>query len=450
MRRKGPSPSLRSFRVKIISQSLRPKTWSLAALGIGLYVLGLAVGGSGAVGDRIARADEPAKATTYRDDLEFLARHTQVVELTDGAGARVAICPEYQGRVMTSTCAGPEGPSFGWINRRFIEEGRQDRHFNNYGGEDRFWLGPEGGQFALWFAPGAQQVLANWITPPGLNDGPFRIVSRAQDPYYRLTRRMQLLNASGTRFDLDVTRDVRLLKAHDFSSLFGEEAAALLGKSDVRVVGFVTDNTITNRGDAMSEETGLISIWTLGMFPPGDRTYIIIPYVAGDEADLGPVVNADYFGSVPPERLRVTPQAILFHGDGKYRSKIGVVPARARPMCGSIDFQRGVLTLVHYTLPDDPASALYVNNLWDLPQEEPYAGDALNSYNDGPPEPGAESLGGFYELETLSPARPLARGESLSHRHRTFHIQADADSLARLARLVLGVDLNDVAAAFSE
>ncbi len=94
-------------------------------------------------------------------------------------------------------------------------------------------------------------------------------------------------------------------------------------------------------------------------------------------------------------------------------------------MLGSIDFQAGVLTLVHFTMPDDPDRADYMNNMWGVPQPQPYVGDVANSYNDGPPAPGKKGLGAFYEIESLSPARPLATGESLVHRHRTIHIQAD-------------------------
>ena len=394
--------------------------------------------------------DEPQRATSYRNDLEFLARYTRVLELTDGGEARIAICPEYQGRVMTSTCAGLDGPSFGWINRDFIEAAEENKHFNNFGGEDRFWLGPEGGQFALWFAPGAEQVLDNWITPPGLNQGPFRVTSGTNDPYYRLARRMELLNASGSSIALDVTRDVRLLNAGDFTRLFGEEAAGILIDARAGWVGFATDNQIANWGAALTREGGLVSIWILGMFQPGERTYIILPYRAGEEAELGPIVNADYFGPVPDERLKVIPSAILFHGDGNFRSKIGVTPQRAWAVCGSIDFDANVLTLVHYSLPDDAADQMYVNNLWDLPQAEPFFGDALNSYNDGPPEPGAQSLGGFYELETLSPAREMAPGDTLTHSHRTFHIQAELPVLARLAKVILGVKLDDVQVAFAK
>ena len=73
----------------------------------------------------------------------------------------------------SSSLAGGDGASFGWLNRRFIAEGGEDVHFNNYGGEERFWLGPEGGQFALWFADGEPFDVAHWKTPSGFNTGPF-------------------------------------------------------------------------------------------------------------------------------------------------------------------------------------------------------------------------------------------------------------------------------------
>ena len=46
--------------------------------------------------------------------------------------------------------------------------------------------------------------------------------------------------------------------------------------------------------------------------------------------------------------------------------------------------------------------------------------------------------------ESLSPAAALQPGESLEHRHRTVHVQADPQTLARLAREILGVELEQV------
>ena len=46
---------------------------------------------------------------TFGDDVAFLREHTDIIVLSDAAGAaQVAVVPEYQGRVMTSTAAGAD------------------------------------------------------------------------------------------------------------------------------------------------------------------------------------------------------------------------------------------------------------------------------------------------------------------------------------------------------
>ena len=86
---------------------------------------------------------------TFGDALAFLREHTDVILLAAG-DAQVAVVAEYQGRVMTSTSGGADGPSYGWINREAIASGERQPHINVFGGEDRFWLGPEGGQFSIF------------------------------------------------------------------------------------------------------------------------------------------------------------------------------------------------------------------------------------------------------------------------------------------------------------
>jgi hypothetical protein len=81
--------------------------------------------------------------------------------------------------------------------------------------------------------------------------------------------------------------------------------------------------------------------------------------------------------------------------------------------------------------------------MWEL-QDRPFAGDVVNSYNDGPPAPGARPLGPFYELETSSPAALLAPGESISHVHRTFHLTGPREELDRISRRVLEVSIESV------
>ena len=380
---------------------------------------------------------------SYGEAREFLAKHTELVELTNGDGARVAVCPEWQGRVMTSTCGGMEGLSFGFVNDEFITAGKPNPHFNNYGAEERLWLSPEGGQFSLWFEPGKPQNLDNWFTPPAFNEGAWKVVSAANEPL-RMAATMKLQNTSGTQFHLDVSRGVRLLGNSDLKQMLGESAAKKIAAPGVKSVAYETDNRLTNRGADMTREKGLVSIWILGMMNCGPQTVVIVPYKPGSEAELGPVVKSDYFGAVPAERLRTLPEAVLLRADGNYRSKIGISQRRARNVLGSIDFQNNVLTLVHFSMPADPTQELYMNNQWGGPSAEPYKGDVANSYNDGPPAPGKKGLGPFYEIESLSPAKPLKTGESLSHQHRTIHIQADPATLADLAKEVLGVELEKV------
>jgi hypothetical protein len=83
-------------------------------------------------------------------------------------------------------------------------------------------------------------------------------------------------------------------------------------------------------------------------------------------------------------------------------------------------------------------------------QDEPYKGDVVNSYNDGPAEPGAEPLGPFYELETSSPAAALKPGETILHIHRTFHLQGSEASLSPIAESLLGVTIDEIKKAFSK
>ena len=85
--------------------------------------------------------------------------------------------------------------------------------------------------------------------------------------------------------------------------------------------------------------------------------------------------------------------------------------------------------------------------MWEL-QDEPYAGDVINSYNDGSPEPGKPPLGPFYELETSSPAAALKPGETMRHVQRTFHLQGSEDTLKPLAQRLFGVSLDAIKAAF--
>ena len=378
-----------------------------------------------------------ANQETFGKDVEFLTKHTEVILLSNASGqGQVAILPKLQGRIMTSTAGGSAGLSYGWINRQLVAAGKPVQHINPYGGEDRFWIGPEGGQFSVFFKRGAPFDLEHWQTPAPVDTEAFEVVSRSLNRAL-LKKEMQLENYSGTRFALRVDREIRVLER--------VQAAAVLGlvcPASVKMVAFESNNRLTNTGATpWVKESGLLSIWILGMFNPSPATTIVVPYVAGPVLKLGPIVNDAYFGKVPANRLQVKGRALFFKGDGSERGKIGLSPRRAKPVLGSYDAANQVLTIVQYTKPEGAAD--YVNSMWEL-QKNPYAGDTVNSYNDGPATPGGAGLGPFYELETSSPAAALQPGAMLAHTHRTFHFEGSESDLDKIAKAVLGVSLEEI------
>jgi hypothetical protein len=380
---------------------------------------------------------------TFGDDLEFLKKHAEVVLLSDAAGdSQVAVLPQLQGRVMTSTAEGAAGLSFGWINRELVASGKTVEHINVYGGEDRFWIGPEGGQFSVFFKKGVPFDLEHWFTPAPVDTEPFDLVSQSSNRAV-LKKDMQLENYSRTLFNLRVEREIRVLDRAEAIGALGVTPA-----KKVKMVAFESTNKIANTGTkAWEKESGLLSIWILGMFNPSPATTVAVPFNTGPQSEFGPVVNDAYFGKVPADRLVARDGVLFFSGDGQYRSKIGLSPQRAKPVLGSYDAVNNVLTIVLYSKPAGAAD--YVNSMWQL-QDEPYKGDVVNSYNDGPPQPGAKPLGPFYELETSSPAAALKPGEKMSHVHRTFHLQGSKADLDPIAKAALGVGIDQIVSAFSK
>jgi hypothetical protein len=381
-------------------------------------------------------AAQPAPQATFASDLAFLKQHTHVIVLTDASGAQLVVAPEYQGRVMTSTTGAPRAQGFGWIGRAAIESGVRQPHMNVFGGEDRFWLGPEGGQYALYFKPGDPFDVDHWQTPEPFDWGTWTVASRSPTAA-TFNKSMAVVNYSGARFSVDVIRTVRLLGAADIAKDLGVTVPA-----SVRTVAFESSNEVTNAGGRRWDPaSGLISIWILGQFAPSASTTIAIPFVQGPESPLGPIVNDAYFGKVPAERLQIKDGVIRFRGDGLYRSKIGLSALRATSVAASYDAAAHVLTIVQFTKPAGIRD--YVNSMWEM-QKEPYRGDVLNSYNDGPLAPGKPGLGPFYELETSSPALRLGPGERYTHVHRTFHFQGPEAALDPIARAVLKVGATDL------
>jgi hypothetical protein len=381
--------------------------------------------------------------SSYSDDVSFMKDYIDIIELSDRSGkAKIAVSPALQGRIMTSSSSGPKGRSYGWINRELLESGETMDHINAFGGEERFWLGPEGGQFSIFFKKGDAFTLETWQTPSLIDTDSFEVKSISPDKAI-FTKTASLVNYSGFKFDIGINREVAILSIVEAFNELGFDPM-----EDVKVVAYRTINSLTNLGRSDWEpETGLLSIWLLGMFNPSPETTVVIPYIKGDGELLGKRVNDDYFGKVPAERLIVDEEVIYFKADGLHRSKIGLSPTRAKNILGSYDASSRILTIIKYNKPEQVTS--YVNSLWET-QEDPYAGDAINSYNDGPAQPGDKPLGPFYELETSSPALRLKAGASGTHEQITWHFEGDADNLSQISKKLLGVSTAEITNVFQQ
>lgn len=350
----------------------------------------------------------------FGQDVIFLQKHLQnvVVLQSSSDSSRVVVTGDYQARVMTSTVGGNEGKSFGWINYPLISSGKLAPHINAFGGEERFWLGPEGGQYSLFFPGEKPFEFENWQTPGLIDTAHYNVQSQsATEVTYQYAGTIQ--NYTGTQFKLDIRRTIRLLDNSDITTKLRFALPA-----GIKSVAYETENRITNMGDsAWQEKNGLISIWLLGMFKPSDQTAVVVPFKG--IADARTHITDDYFGEIPAKDLMLKDSLLLFRADGKARGKLGLSPLVAKPGAGSIDLENKTLTVLFYEV---VPQGRYVNSKWEL-QKEPFKGDAVNAYNDGPLADGKQ-LGPFYEIESSSDARALQPNESLHYRQVTMHFEA--------------------------
>lgn len=379
-------------------------------------------------------ADTSYAKGTYGYDASFLKKHTKkVLELSSYDGqSKVLLSADYQGRVITSTATGDSGTSFGWMKYDLIASGKKQPHINAFGGEERFWMGPEGGQYSIFFKDKDSFVYDNWQVPAITDTVAFHVM-QADKSKAVFAQQSTLTNYSGTVFNINIERSISLLSKQQAAEKLHADIPG-----SIHFVGFETENKITNTGaEDWTIEKGLLSIWLLGMFTPSAKTTVIIPFHALPNSKN--FISDNYFGAVPAERLQINDSILFFTCDGKYRSKIGLSPLIAKPIAASFDFEKNILTIV---LPQVDENAPYVNSKWEI-QKEPYKGDVINSYNDGPLADGTQ-MGPFYEIESSSPALALRKNEAGIYRQSTIHLQGDYAALNELAKQLLGADLDSL------
>jgi hypothetical protein len=376
--------------------------------------------------------DSTFEKGSYGYDANFIKNHAKnIIELQNGE-AKVLLCADYQGRVFTSTADGDSGTSFGWLNYNLLSSGEKKKQFNPVGGEERFWLGPEGGQYSIYFKKDDPFDYAHWQVPALIDTIPYKIEqSDKNSAKFSLTA--SVTNYSNKTFNLDITRTIQLLD----KNAIGQKLNTTIPEN-IKSVAYESNNQIKNAGStAWSKDSGLLSIWLAGMFAPSEDAKVIIPF--------SPIKNAhnfiadDYFGKIDSSRLIVKGSVLYFRCDGKSRGKIGLAPEVAKSFVCSYDFKKNVLTIV---IPEVHKDGRYVNSKWEL-QKEPYKGDVINSYNDGPLADGSQ-MGPFFEIESSSPALELKPGETQGYRQTTMHLQGDYNSLKSLVQQLINVNLDDV------
>ncbi|MDR0713084.1 MAG: hypothetical protein LBF89_02310 [Bacteroidales bacterium] len=359
--------------------------------------------------------------------------------LTDDEGKGMAIVSaKYQAKVFTSTSEGMKGASIGYVNYKILDSDTVDPHMNGYGGENRFWLGPEGGRYSIFFAPGTEQIYDHWHTPSAIDTEAWDVVVAGQKAI-TLKKDIEVINYQGERLKVRADRTISLVERAEIEKTLDVEL-----KDGLQTVAYVTHNSITNRNDfEWTQETGAICIWILDMFPPSPEATTVIPFRDGDEASMGKIVTSDYFGDVPADRLKIAKNVIYLRTDGKFRSKLGLNGKRTKSVAGNYDPLSNRLTIITFNVDED---AVYLNQEWN-PMKNPLEGDAMNAYNDGPLADGS-IMGPFLELESVSPAAFLQPEQTLYHRHTVYHFIGSRQALEPIAQKMLGIGIYDIQNAF--
>jgi hypothetical protein len=373
---------------------------------------------------------------TFGYDLHYLSeKDSAVVVLSgDGGQSHIIVSPGYQAKVFTSSAEGMQGKSLGYVSYRALEAETPDEHMNGYGGENRFWIGPEGGKYSAFFRPGAEQVYAQWHTPPAIDTEPWDVVF-ANRRNVSMKKEMEVTNYAGSRLKLRIDRTVSLIETPEIRFGLGIDL-----DPNVRTVAYATENVLTNLNDfEWTRETGALCIWILDMFHPAPRAVTLVPFREGDESELGRVVTSDYFGEIPSDRLKIKGNVVCLKTDGKYRSKLGLNGRRTLALAGNYDPDAGRLTVITY---DVDREAVYLSQEWN-PAKDPLSGDAMNAYNDGPLEDGS-IMGPFLELESVSPAAFLPPMKSLSHKHTVYHFLGSEKELSPLTEKLFGLTAQEI------
>ncbi|MGL6195974.1 MAG: DUF6786 family protein [Thermoguttaceae bacterium] len=386
---------------------------------------------------------------SYSNGLFYLESKTKVYELSNEFGARVAVCPDWNGRIMTSTCSGIDGESSGLIDVHNIDEISKHQHTSfihppqtntigrekYIGGENQFVIEPENGPFGILERVDDPSDETPHTIHNAYKEGPFDVDTGINHKEIRLRRIVKFSNRIGTPFALSTVRTIRLLDIEELSERFASPIVVAMEQPDISYISYETNSTIVNIGEPLTRDGGLVSVKIRNMFNASPYSVLLVPFRRGDEDMFGPPINADFFGATSRQRLQILPSVAVLKLEGLLHANLSVSNQRVVSRCAAIDFRSGLFTIISFNLPDVPALCKYTDaeNVMTAYKHEPTPSDTETSFSSP-----------YYGFDTCTPAKELRHGESVTHSQLTTHIYADNKTLEYLVQTIFHVDVNKV------
>lgn len=368
--------------------------------------------------------------STYGETRDYFNKKTIPIELKACNGtAKLLVLPEYQGRIAASSSLGDGASPSGWVN--FSALNREEKlNGSEIHGEERVWIGPQGGQFSFYYGLDRPLDESKWEVPASFNAEPFDLYGQSQREV-DLSKNVVLTNNFGTTLHMTLYRNVRILEKQEIEGLLSIQIPGRIS-----FIGYQTAHRLQNTDSVQwKKDSGLASIWSLSTFKGTDRSVTFIP-IKGHSGK--PVFQ--YMGKPGNDRFVVHDNVVWYRTDGKFRSKIGIPPNLSKGLFGNYQPEINMLRIIQFQQSGD---SLYFNsNVFE--QRNPYDGEAIAVYNNGPMNLSVGKENSFFELESASPQKELLPGESVSHFHRVFQFIGEKAELDRISQEVLGISLADI------
>ncbi len=405
-----------------------------------IFTIASILAGCGLIKESSLR-NEGSKLWSFGQELSFFSKYEVRTIILGEGDSMIAISPDWQARVMTSTFGGVEGSSLGWINRELIVASKlnpEKLRVEQIGGEDRFWIGPEGGDFSIFFAEASHISAENWNAPKELSAEPWNFVARNKNQV-KFEKSAEFRNMKGTLIKAKAEREISYITKTQVSEILGIEIP-----QNVKVVAFQSLNKLTNVGDfAWGEKAGMLNISVQSCFNANKDVKVFIPYKQGDASKLGDIVRDNYYQPTIGDggRLLIEPEYIRFNADGKGMSGIGVSAKRSEGITLSYDAKNSILTVILYIKP--AGDCAYLPSGWRRGGSN-FDGDAISLFNNGPLSLTSAPANPYYELSTYSPALSLSPKKSQFHLQRVFHFGGSEYDLGLIAYKLTGISIGQL------